>query len=171
MIFSVLVYAPTGCHNNSAALPCRFSSDLTECYIYLAKNIAIHETTSTNVSKVTTHFAIVKAHWLNAPELANTTGDVTDENIVSTPDRVGTDERGKWLVIEKQSDLIGAKSGAWAIFLPTEKVYSAENLAALEQQFKTNHVDFPRFRLEPMEDFFEERLTKHFNPKGPLPNW
>jgi hypothetical protein len=148
-----------------------YSGDFSTAVIYLVKDVALSKHTYTDgMGNDHTGFVLVRAHWVNAPELAEITGDQTDEIIVDRPDRLGMDHDGKWLVVTKQ--VAGGDSNAskvisaWAINLQSGKIYSAAGIPQLKSKLESQNYLLPAIRTEPAEVFFDRCVVIHYNPKA-----
>lgn len=166
VIAVTLIAVIAGCSvDNRGELPLRYSADYTEAFLYLTKNIALAKNTTTEGSEDKTDYSIVKAHWVGKPDVASRSGDTTDENIIPFPKKIGLDSDGKWLLITGDGPRLKTTKHFYAIFLPSEKIFTGVDMQDLQSQLKTNGVDVSSIQLEPLESFFDERVVNHFRPK------
>jgi hypothetical protein len=166
--FFVLTAGCQICLGEDANLPCRFTEDYRQCFLYVATNIAIIKSTRTELDdSYKTYFSVSYANWMGVPDAADSTGDRDVGDMISSPKQIGMDNERKWLLASGQDFDFHkwvATNLVVLIHLPVNKVYSASDMASLKINLKAEGIAIPPIALEPVEVFFDRQLVSRLTP-------
>jgi hypothetical protein len=139
----------------------RHSADFTEQIVYLANDYAILKSIRAGEDgEATTYFEIVKARWVQEPELASYTGDKIEETLINNPLRIGLSNDRQWLVgTSKKFDWKKKDEMpfAFAVDLSSGTKHEGPSIKKLSEQL---HIPLAQVQVESVHAFFDRnKLT------------